>query len=74
MIFIWKVLFNGVFCSLISCLVIERGYFVVKIGELIFVVIIAVIFSLLIDVAVNDNIIFGFDETIKLDGNVIISV
>lgn len=59
---------------MISCLVIERGYFVVKIGELIFVVIIAVIFSLLIDVAVNDNIIFGFDETIKLDGNVIISV
>lgn len=59
---------------LISCLVIECGYFVVKIGELIFVVIIVVIFLLLIDVVVNDNIIFGFDEMIKLDGNVIISV
>jgi len=43
-------------------------------GELTPVAITAVTFPLLIDAAVNDNTILGSDETIKLDGNVTISV
>ncbi|ELT4488568.1 glutamate synthase operon protein GltF, partial [Escherichia coli] len=45
-----------------------------KTGELTPVAITAVTFPLLIDAAVNDNTILGSDETIKLDGNVTISV
>ena len=52
----------------------ERGYSVAKTGELTPVAITAVTFPLLIDAAVNDNTILGSDETIKLDGNVTISV
>ncbi|ENS1852196.1 glutamate synthase operon protein GltF, partial [Escherichia coli] len=65
---------NGAFCSLTSCSAIERGYSVAKTGELTPVAITAVTFPLLIDAAVNDNTILGSDETIKLDGNVTISV
>ncbi|EMZ90394.1 periplasmic domain protein [Escherichia coli 2722950] len=59
---------------LTSCSAIERGYSVAKTGELTPVAITAVTFPLLIDAAVNDNTILGSDETIKLDGNVTISV
>ncbi|MCZ0544889.1 DUF1120 domain-containing protein [Escherichia coli] len=70
----WKASSNGAFCSLTSCSAIERGYSVAKTGELTPVAITAVTFPLLIDAAVNDNTILGSDETIKLDGNVTISV